>query len=100
MTRLDKNRPYGVVVGASDGSVFHQDGKCFGTDGYLLGEQPATPAPAPAAAAAAEPAVATREDLQALHPSKIKLLVEASGLELETGSGSKGRNIENLLAAG
>ena len=42
----------------------------------------------------------TLETLEALHPSAIKKLVKAGGLELETGKGSKARNIENLLAAG
>lgn len=100
--RLDKNRPYGVIVGANDGSAYHQDGKCFRGDGSdMAAPAAAAPAPAPAATPApTEPAAATREDLMALHPSKIKLLVEDAGLALETGSGSKARNIENLLAAG
>ena len=100
---LDRSRNFGTVLGASDGSLYYQDGCCFNGDGQLVGAAPAgvtpeTLAPTPGI----EPASAgvSREELQSLHPAKIKKLVEMAGLELETGQGSKARNIENLLAAG
>lgn len=102
---LDRTRKFGVVVGASDGSLYYQDGCCFNGDGQLVGAD----APAPAAEASSQAqadetpesgAAVTREQLEPLHPAKIKKLVELAGLELETGQGSKARNIENLLAAG
>jgi hypothetical protein len=107
MTDLDRTRKFGVVVGSHDGSAFFQDGKCFRGDGSPVAE-PVARVPAPAAKVAekvaekvadADPGV-TQEQLQALHPAKIKKLVEMAGLELEKGQGSKARNIENLLAAG
>jgi len=102
---LDRSRKFGVVVGASDGTVHFQDGVCFGTDDREIG------ADKPAAPVVETPVVTTsddntdtgggvsREELEALHPSQIKKLVEAEGLELVKGSGSKAKNIENLLAA-
>lgn len=101
---LDKSRAFGVVVGARDGSAFWQDGESFRSDGSLVGSEPApaeTAAPVvPVVPAASEPAGVSAAELQDLHPSKIKVLVQAAGLPLETGKGSKARNIENLLAAG
>ena len=101
--RLDKSRPYGTVYGSSDGSVFYQDGVSFGPDGVPIGE--VLKAPEPAAAPVAESTDTTpdpdaREELEAMHPSQIKKLVEAEGLELVKGPGSKSKNIENLLAVG
>jgi len=104
--RLDRGRPFGWIQGASTGALYHQDGVCFGSDDLEVGapKEVAYPAPEPAAEPAAEPAGvdtgATREELEALHPSQIKVLVEAEGLTLEKGAGSKARNIDNLLAAG
>ena len=106
---LDRSRPFGVVVGASDGTVNHQDGCCFGSDDREIGAPPvaatapaAKPAPAPAAkpapAAAEQEGAVTREDLQALHVSQIKKLVVNAGLTYITGAGSKAKNIEQLLA--
>ncbi len=97
---LDRSRPFGTLYGAKDGSAFFQDGVCFRGDGSCLEDAAAPAAPAAAPAAAPEPAGVTLETLEALHPSAIKKLVKAGGLELETGKGSKARNIENLLAAG
>ena len=98
---LDRSRPFGVVVGSHDGSAFMQDGVCFRGDDSCVDD---SPAPAAVVAKAPEPAPApagvTRETLEALHPSAIKKLVKAGGLELETGKGSKAKNIENLLVAG
>ena len=101
--KLDRSRKFGTVVGATDGSLYHQDGCCFNGDGELVGAGPAAPPPAPAATPeppAGNPAAISREQLQALHATKINKLVEMEGLTLETGAGSKARNIENLLAAG
>jgi len=100
--KLDKSRRYGTVVGASNGAVYYQDGIQFRGDGTPVGEPAAQAAPPPAPVVQPPPAddSASREDLQALHPSQIKKLVEDAGLTLETGAGSKKRNIENLLAAG
>jgi len=106
MTRLlDKNRAFGVVVGASDGTAFHQDGHCFRPDGTEVGAPVVVPAPVPVAAETAAaapdipaPAGVTREELKALHPSQIKKLILAEGLELIVGPGSKAKNIEQLLA--
>ena len=101
---LDRSRPFGVIVGASTGAVHHQDGVCFGGDDRELGAEP-DPAPAPAAATAdpapapaPDPGAVTREELQALHVTQIKKLVEGAGLTLITGTGSKAKNIEQLLA--
>ncbi len=98
---LDRSRPFGTVVGSGSGAAFMQDGVCFRGDGSCLEDDP-TPAPAPAAPPddTQAPADDTGVKLQAMHPSAIKKLVKAAGLELETGKGSKARNIENLLAAG
>ena len=99
---LDRSRAYGTVVGSSDGSAFMQDGVCFRGDGSCLEDDPTPAAVVAQAPPAAQPDVSgvTREQLEALHPSKIKKLVAAGGLELVTGKGSKALNIENLLAAG
>ena len=107
---LDRSRKFGTVYGASDGSMYHQDGCTFNGIGAMIrgdapqgnADEPPVVTPEPAAVAEAvesEPDV-SREQLEALHPAKIKKLVEMAGLELETGPGSKARNIENLLAAG
>ena len=108
---LDRSRPFGVVVGASTGAVHHQDGVCFGGADREIGAPPAQVAPTPPAETTTTPeptpeptptpdGAVTREELLALHPSQIKKLVESNGLVLETGAGSKKRNIENLLTAG
>ncbi len=97
---LDRSKPFGVVVGSSDGTIHHQDGACFGSDDREIGAPAATPAATPAAAPSA-PAVegaVTLEDLQGLHVSQIKKLVLNAGMELITGKGSKANNIEQLLA--
>ena len=100
---LDRSRPYGTVVGARDGSIYHQDGVCFGGDDREIGAPPAAVAAQPTPAAA-DPAPAetsslvTREELEALHPTKIKALMELNGLVPVAGSGSKAKNIELLLA--
>ena len=103
MTRkLDKSRKFGVVVGSKDGSLYFQDGVCFNGAGDEIGAAaPATVVtkPVPVVVPPAETDGVTLEQLQALHPSKIKKLVELRGLVLETGQGSKARNIENLLLA-
>lgn len=111
--QLDRSKRFGVVVGASNGASYHQDGVCFDGQGMEMGGSAPAPAPAPEATATeapppppteptpvpeAEPKV-TLEELEALHPSQIKKLVEAEGLELVKGPGSKSQNIENLLAA-
>ncbi len=111
--KLDRKRAFGVVVGSSDGSAFMQDGVCFRGDGSCLEDAPEAPEPAPETipdgttqpdaappGGPQAPADDTGVKLQAMHPSAIKKLVLAAGLELETGKGSKARNIENLLAAG
>jgi hypothetical protein len=98
---LDRSRPFGVVVGANDGSVHYQDDVCFGSDDREIGAPAATAKPAPAAAdpALADTAgVVTREELEALHVSQIKKLVINAGLTYITGQGSKAKNIEQLLA--
>ena len=98
---LDRSRAFGVVVGARDGSAFWQDGESFRSDGSLVGSEPApAETAAPVVPAASEPVGVSAAELQTLHPSKIKVLVLAAGLPLETGVGSKKRNIVNLLAAG
>ena len=98
---LDRSRNFGTVYGAQDGSLYMQDGNCFNGDGQLVGADAPAPAAAPAAAEPApEAAGVSREQLEGLHPTKIKKLVEMAGIDLETGPGSKKRNIENLLAAG
>jgi hypothetical protein len=109
MTKLDRTRKFGVVVGSHNGSAFYQDGLHFRGDGSCIEESdipepvaeaaPIVTTAVPVADPAADPGV-TREQLQALHPTKIKKLVGMAGIELETGQGSKARNIENLLAAG
>jgi len=107
MTSLDKARPYGVVVGGQTGAAYHQDGNLFRADGSPVGAPAPAPAPTPAPVAAEpapEPAPEpaddreTREQLQALHPSKIKAIMEKQGLTPVSGSGSKAKNIEILLA--
>ncbi len=100
---LDRSRNFGEIFGASDGSLYFQDGCCFNGDGKLVGaDAPAaeTTPPADPPPGGPKPNGVSREQLVALHPAKIKKLVEMAGLELETGQGSKARNIENLLAAG
>jgi hypothetical protein len=110
-TELDRSRPYGTVYGGSTGASFHQDGKLFRSDGTEVGSTPAPAAPAPEPVPAApepapEPEVSadddsvSREELEALHVSKIKALMEMRGLTPETGPGSKAKNIEILLANG
>ena len=103
---LDKSKKFGVVVGSADGSLYYQDGACFDGDGQLVGAPPAvTPGPPVTDTAGGiaddidEPGI-RREELEGLHATKIAKLVEMEGLTLETGAGSKARNIENLLAAG
>ncbi len=111
---LDRSRPFGTVVGSGSGAAFMQDGVCFRGDGSCLEDAPEAPEPAPKtipdgptppdAAPPGGPQAPPLEDmgvkLQGMHPSAIKKLVLAAELELETGKGSKARNIENLLAAG
>lgn len=100
--KLDTSRNFGTVYGSSDGTAYMQDGNCFRGDGALVGAaaEPADTEPVAAPAPASDDAGDSRERLESLHPSKIKKLVTMAGLEVETGMGSKGRNIENLLAAG
>lgn len=107
--KLDTSRNFGTVYGSSDGTAYMQDGHCFRGDGVLVGSAAEQGVPVGTAAdhgvpvgTTAEPAASddSRERLESLHPSKIKKLVTMAGLEVETGMGSKGRNIENLLAAG
>jgi len=97
---LDRSRKFGVVVGASDGSVHFQDGVCFGGDDREIGAPPvaADAAPTPTPTPATDDGKVTREELQALHVSQIKKLVINAGLEYITGAGSKAKNIELLLA--
>jgi hypothetical protein len=102
---LDRSRPFGVVVGSSNGAVHHQDGCSFGSDDREIGAPKLTPAPDSTATEATDPtpvdpnpAAVTREELQALHVSQIKKLVLNAGLEYITGAGSKAKNIEQLLA--
>ena len=97
---LDRSRPFGVVVGASDGTVHHQDGCCFGSDDRLVGSPPVAAnepdsSPEPVSD---DPGAATREELESLHVSQIKTLVLNAGLEYITGAGSKAKNIDQLLA--
>ena len=108
MTNLDKNRPYGTMYGGSSGAAFYQDGKEYRVDGTPIDGSAASPAPvvtpepAPVVEAAPEPAEdgVTREQLEALHVSKLKKLMELQGLTPEAGPGSKAKNIEILLANG
>lgn len=99
---LDRSRPFGNVYGGATGALYHQDGLLFNGAGEHVprpGEAGAKAAPPSAEPVAAEAEGADREELEALHISQIKKLVQEEGLELETGPGSKGRNIDNLLAA-
>jgi len=106
MTRiLDRSRPCGTIVGGSDGATYYQDGYHFRADGSCLEDGPIEakteePAVEVVAETVEESGSASREDLEALHISQLKKLVAEAGLELETGPGSKARNIDNLLAAG
>lgn len=102
---LDRTKPFGVVVGASNGAVHYQDGVSFGGDDREIGAPPVAAATLAAAPAADTPdptpsndGAVTREELEALHVSQIKKLVENAGLEYITGAGSKAKNIEQLLA--
>lgn len=105
MTNLDKNRAFGTVIGGATGAAYHQDGKLFRSDGSSVDDEPAA-APVPVVDVAPEPAPepaeagVTREQLEALHVSKLKALMKLRGLTPETGPGSKGKNIEMLLANG
>ncbi len=96
---LDRSKPFGVVVGASNGAVYHQDGVAFCGDDRELGAPPvaADAAPAPEPDPVGDGA-ATLEELQALHVSQIKKLVINAGLTYIAGAGSKAKNIEQLLA--
>lgn len=106
---LDRSRNFGTVYGSSDGGLYYQDGCTFNGDGKQVGAgAPATipdkPGPnevllGSTEADATETGV-TLEQLKELHPAQIKKLVVMAELPLETGVGSKKRNIENLLAAG
>jgi hypothetical protein len=106
MTDLDKSRPYGTVYGSSNGAAYHQDGNLFRPDGRPVGA--ANPEPAPTVAPdlpVADPAPVVEPpapdlaaELKALHPSKIVAIMEKRGLTPVTGSGSKAKNIEILLA--
>lgn len=101
---LDRSRPFGVVVGAKTGAVHYQDGTSFDGDDREIGAPPAAaPTPAPAAPPPVEPdppadTGVSRADLEALHISQIKKLVVAAGLTYISGTGSKAKNIEQLLA--
>jgi hypothetical protein len=99
--KLDWSRPYGDVVGGDTGAAYYQDGNMFRADGSCIDDEPAE---VPAVESAAEPpeesGSVSRAELEALHISVVKKLVAEAGLELETGPGSKARNIDNLLAAG
>ena len=35
--KLDKSKSYGLIIGATDGSMYDQNGKIFDRDGNLLG---------------------------------------------------------------
>jgi hypothetical protein len=100
--QLDRSKPYGTVVGAANGATFYQDGCEFRADGTPCSE-PSVPAEPVEEAPAEEVEVAeaeedVRAELEAMHPSKIKKLVEMRGLEPVTGAGAKAKNIELLLA--
>ncbi len=101
---LDKSRNFGMVYGSTIGEIYYQDGLCFRGDGTCVDEPASLPETAPVSEPES-PATdngtgVSREQLQALHPAKIKKMVEMAGIPLETGTGSKARNIENLIAAG
>jgi hypothetical protein len=41
--KLDRTKPFGEIIGSTDGARYDQDGRVFGADGNLLNtpEQPA-----------------------------------------------------------
>jgi hypothetical protein len=104
--KLDWSRPYGTVVGGDTGAAYYQDGNKFRADGSSIDDEPAEVGAVDVApeevdfAPEEESGSVSRAELEALHISVVKKLVAEAGLELETGPGSKARNIDNLLAAG
>lgn len=100
--KLDRSRPFGWLYGGATGALYSQDGLCFNGNGEHVPQagdpkQPSVATPKPAVAEA--PAGVSRAELEDLHISQLKKLVAEEGLELETGPGSKARNIDNLLEA-
>lgn len=100
---LDRSKPFGVVIGAHNGTVHFQDGVSFGGDDREIGSPPVETPPAGIAPVPVETpdpveGAVTREELELLHVSQIKKLVINAGLTYITGQGSKAKNIEQLLA--
>ena len=99
---LDRSRKFGVLYGAHDGSAYTQDGLHFDGEGLQIGT--AQPETIPDKPGPNEVELGSDDDLrsqlESLHPSQIKKLVEQEGLVVVKGPGSKAKNIENLLAAG
>ena len=118
MTKLDKSRPYGTLCGGNTGGTYHQDGNIFRADGSIVGNDPNPEAPVAESSAVSQPVAEapppvvvtedtptqepatedTRAQLDAMHPSKLKKLMEMRRLEVVKGAGSKAKNIEILLA--
>lgn len=98
---LDRSKRFGWIYGGDTGALYTQDGLCFNGAGEHVPQpgEAAAPEAKAAPAPAGEPGAVTREQLEELHISQLKKLVIAEELELETGPGSKARNIDNLLAA-
>lgn len=104
---LDRSKRFGWIYGGDTGALYTQGGLCFNGAGEHVPqpgeaaapEVKAAPEAKAAPAPAGEPGAVTREQLEELHISQLKKLVIAEELELETGPGSKARNIDNLLAA-